>query len=372
MCALTIRENFLKAVRREDPDWVPWYTWFTEPWEDLLELKTGTRDYVSFFQYPWKSPKRPHREVPKRDPSEFDRYYDDADRVEGSEVDGMGVLRQPGSMFHFKHMIHPLRNATSLKDVEDYPWPAPMPDYTDDEIDDMRRQVEALKAEGWVVNGSGGGCFESGWALRGMDNMLVDLMTGSEVSQYILDWFTERGVKNAMLSAMIGCDTTGGGDDVGMQDRMIMDPDLWRKEIKPRHARIFAAAKEIKPDIHVGYHSDGYIEPIIGDLLDIGVDMLNPVQPECMDQEKIKRDYGHRTCLDRCVGTQTVLPFGTAESIDAQVKWTIDVLGEGGGLIIGPTHAIEPDVTWENFVAFYRAVMKHGGYENYPGVMPEL
>ena len=359
MCALSIRENFLRAVERRDPDWVPWYTWFTGSWEELLEEKTGHgRDYAGFFQYPWRSPSRPHRDTPRRESAEFDKYYEGVERPEGTYIDRMGVLRQPGSMYHFTHMVHPLRDATTLRDVEEYPWPAPLPDYTDDEIDSMRREVDELKSQGWLVRGWGGGMFESGWALRGMDNMLVDLMTEGEVSAYILDWFTERGVKNARLSAMIGCDMIGGGDDVGMQDRMIMDPDLWRRELGTRTGRIFAAAKEIKPGIHVSYHSDGHITPIVGDLIEIGVDILNPIQPECMDQAAI--------------GTQTVIPFGTPEEIDANVKWTIDVLGAGGGLIIGPTHAIEPDVPWENFVAFYRAVMKYGGYDKYPGEMPEL
>lgn len=370
---MTIRDNYLKAVRREDPDWVPWYTWFTGPWEDLLEEKTGHgRDYADHFQYPWRRPQRPKQDVPSRQPEEFEKYYVGIDRPPGTFIDGTGVMHQSGSMYHFTHRVHPLRDATSVKDVEEYPWPHPVPDYTEDEIAEMARQVAEIKESGWVAQGGGGGCFEAGWGLRGMDNMMMDLMTGNEVSAAILDRFTEQGVRSARLAAQTGCDLTGGGDDVGMQDRMMMNPELWRKEIKPRTARIFAAAKEIKPDIHVGYHSDGNIEPIIGDLIEIGVDILNPVQPECMDQEKIKREYGDRLCLDRCIGTQTVLPFGTPESIDAQVKWTIDVLGKGGGLIIGPTHTIEPDVPWENFVAFYRAVMKYGGYENYPGEMPVL
>jgi len=372
MCALTIRDNYLKAVTRENPEWVPWYTWLTEAWEELLEEKTGRRDYTNYFEYPWRHPSRPQKEVPKREPEEFAKYYEDIEMPEGSYITGMGVLHTPGSLYHFTHRVAPLRNATTLKEVEEFPWPHPQPDYTDAEIDDMRAQVEKIKADGWVASGWGGGCFEAGWAMNGMDNMLMEMMTGGEMGAYILDWFTERGVKNARLSAMIGCDEIGGGDDVGMQDRMMMDPDLWRKEMKPRVARIFAAAKEIKPDIHIAYHSDGYIEPIIPDLIETGVDILNPIQPECMDQEKIKREYGDRLCLQRCIGTQTVLPFWSPDRIEAQVKWTIDVLGEGGGLIIGPTHSIEPDVPWESFVAFYRAVLKYGGYENYPGEMPEL
>lgn len=259
-----------------------------------------------------------------------------------------------------------------MQDVENYPWPETPRDFTTDELADLKRQVEQIKSDGWVVRGSGVGIFEAGWGLRGMDTMLMDLMTGNEVSAAILDWFTERSIRRARLSASIGCDLIVGGDDIGMQDRMLMSPDLWRKEIKPRAARYYNAAKEANPDIRISYHSDGFIEPVIDDLIEIGIDLLNPVQPESMDQERIKRTYGDRLCLERCIGTQTVLPFGSPEEIERQVRWTIDVLGAGGGLILGPTHTLEPDVPWENFVAFYRAVIEHGGYENYPGQMPVL
>ena len=369
---LTVRENYLRAVRRQDPDWVPWYTWFTEPWEDRLQEKLGRRDYANYFQYPWRTLRRPKRELHELDPDRFRKYYADVEIPSNARFDGMGVLRIPGSMYHFTHMVHPMRNFTTVKEVLDYPWPPDPPPVTDAELEGMRKEVREYQEAGWPVLGGGGGCFESGWALRGMDNMLCDLITGNEVSETILDWFTERGVLSARISALAGVDQIGGGDDVGMQDRMILDPELWRRTLKPRIARVFAAGRDIKPDIHVAYHSDGYIEPIIPDLIEIGVDILNPIQPECMDQEKIKRLYGDRLCLDRCIGTQTTLPFGTPESIDAKVKWTIETLGKGGGLIIGPTHAIEPDVTWENFVAFYRAVMKYGGYDKYPGQMPRL
>jgi len=374
MCSLSKRENYLRAVRREAPDWVPWYGGFTPGALEKFRAATGRDDYADFFQFPWKwlAFPRPEGDGDEPDSRAYRPYYADVEDFDESWIDGFGVLRVPGSMYHFRHMVHPMRDVTSAREVEAYPWPGLPPVYSDAEIAALRRQADDLKSAGWAVMGACGAIFESAWALRGMDNLLVDMTAANEIGEAILDAFTERCLRRARTSALAGCDTIDAGDDVGMQDRMMMSPDLWRRTIKPRAAKVFAAARSIKPDIHINYHSDGFIEPIIPDLIEIGADILNPVQPECMDQARVKRLYGDRLCLERCIGTQTVLPFGTPESIDAQVKWTIEVLGAGGGLIIGPTHTLEPDVPWENVVAFYRAVLRHGGYENYPGEMPML
>jgi uroporphyrinogen decarboxylase len=393
LSTLSIRENYFRAVRRQGPAWVPWYCGFTPGMQEKFKAATGRSDYADFFQFPFRCVSRPNKapgtfcaQHPKGRSGKrflapfsdevFAPYYAGLDRPRGARLDWLGVLRVPGSMYHFTRMIHPMRDFTTVAEVEAYPWPAECQNdglaYSEAELAAMRREVQAHQAAGWVVMGGSVPIFEPGWSLRGLAQMLVDLQTGDEVSAAILDRLTEAGVREARLTATLGCDQLDAGDDVGMQDRMMMPPDLWRRTIKPRTARIFAAAREIQPDLLITYHSDGYIEPIIPDLIEIGVDMLNPVQPECMDQAKIKRLYGDRLCLERCIGTQTVLPFGTAESIDAQVKWTVDVLGRGGGLILAPTHTLEPDVPWPNFLAFHRAVLKHGGYENYPGELPRL
>ena len=134
----------------------------------------------------------------------------------------------------------------------------------------------------------------------------------------------------AVYQAEAGVDLVSCGDDIGMQDRMIMSPDLWRKWFKPRWANIWAPVKRANPDCAVFYHSDGYIEPVIPDLLKIGVEVLNPVQPECMDQRKLKERYGDRLALWGCIGTQTTMPFGTLAEVDAAVKQCVRHLGVNG------------------------------------------
>ena len=104
------------------------------------------------------------------------------------------------------------------------------------------------------------------------------------------------------------------------------------------------------------------IEPIIPDLIDIGVTILNPVQPECMDPVKLKNQYGDKLAFDGTIGIQTTMPFGTSEDVDNEVKRMIETVGKGGGLIIAPTHVLEPEVPIENIAAFMNAVDRYGHY----------
>jgi len=110
----------------------------------------------------------------------------------------------------------------------------------------------------------------------------------------------------------------------------------------------------------VFYHSDGAATPIIPDLIGIGVDILNPIQAECMDPVSLKREFGADIAFWGSIGTQTTLPFGTPEDVRREVRTRIETMGTGGGLLLGPTHYVEPDVPWENLLAFKEAVMGIG------------
>jgi len=160
-----------------------------------------------------------------------------------------------------------------------------------------------------------------------------------------------------------GVDILRLGDDVGSQKGMLMSPEVWRKWLKPGLKKVIKSARDINPEIHIFYHSDGYIEPIIPELIEIGVDILNPVQPECMDPAKLKREYGDKLAFWGTVSCQRTMPFGTPEDVINEVKLRIKTVGENGGLLIAPTHILEPDVPWENVLAFFEGVKKYGRYD---------
>jgi uroporphyrinogen decarboxylase len=136
----------------------------------------------------------------------------------------------------------------------------------------------------------------------------------------------------------------------------MISPELWRDTIKPRLASVICAAKEIKPDILIFYHGDGNMERILPDLIEIGVEVLNPVQPECMDPIKMKERYGDNLAFWGCIGTQTTMPFGKPAEVKQTVRHLIKTVGQSGGLFLAPTHVLEPDVPWKNVQSFLEAV----------------
>jgi uroporphyrinogen decarboxylase len=118
---------------------------------------------------------------------------------------------------------------------------------------------------------------------------------------------------------------------------------------------VVKAAKTANPDIIVSYHSCGYVEPFIPDLIEVGVDVLNPVQPECMSFEKIHAEYGDVLSFWGTIGTQTTMPFGSPDDVRKEVIKNLKIAGAKGGLLCTPTHLLEPEVPWENIEAYIDA-----------------
>jgi uroporphyrinogen decarboxylase len=255
----------------------------------------------------------------------------------------------------------PLAHVRSLDDLRAYPFPDVSDPYR---VEQLAQQVSAWHARGLAVGGNlphlGGELFEAAWRLRGLENFLLDLVERPSWADFLLGWLTALALRNAETLAAAGVDVLALDDDVGMPGTMIISPAMWRRFLKPRMADIISAARAIKPDLRVLYHSDGHIEPIVGDLIEIGVNALNPLQPEHMDAQRIRRTYGPRLALWGTVGYHTTFSFGTPEEIDWEVKQRIETLGRNG-LILCPAYDIdEPDIPWENIDAFLSAVKRYG------------
>jgi uroporphyrinogen decarboxylase len=191
---------------------------------------------------------------------------------------------------------------------------------------------------------------------------MMDLVANKDFLHAYLDklqtWIEVAGRKFVQL----GVDVVWIGDDVGMQNRMMISPALFREFLKPRYAKLFAEWKRLNPAVKIAFHSDGYVYPIIADLVEIGLDILNPVQPKCMDPAQVKKDFGQHLTLWGTVDVQEVLPFGSPEDVRNEVKLRIRTAGKGGGLILAPAHNIQPEVPIENILAFYEAAGRYGRY----------
>jgi uroporphyrinogen decarboxylase len=158
-----------------------------------------------------------------------------------------------------------------------------------------------------------------------------------------------------MLASRAGVDIIQLGDDIGMQQTIMMSVDLWRTWLKPRLAEVIRAGRKIKPDLVIFYHSCGYVLPFLDDLIEIGIDILNPVQPECMRFEDVLKQVGGRMSFWGTLGTQSTLPFGKPEDVKRVIYENLRRCGPQGGLVIAPTHLVEPEVPWENLLAMKEA-----------------
>lgn len=288
---------------------------------------------------------RPPKECQKKD---FSKYYINLNMSDGAFINDLGVLHEPGSMYHFSHYISPLRNAEDFKEIEEFPYP----DYSEYDEEGMKEQVEWAHRNNkvavcWVTH-----MYEEAWQIRGYEQFLEDMLLRPEWCEYILDRLKERNLIVACAAARAGVDMLITGDDVANQRTLMFSPKSWRNMINSRWAEVYKAARSIKPDIYIWYHSDGNIHEIIPELLDIGVNILNPLQPECLNALEVKQMYGNRVVLDGTVGTQTVMPFGTPAEVEATVKRNIEQLGYDGALILSPTHILEPEVPIGNILAF--------------------
>ena len=147
---------------------------------------------------------------------------------------------------------------------------------------------------------------------------------------------------------------------MGSQKSMLMSPDMWQQYFKPCLVRIIKEVKKVNPNVYIAYHSCGYIEPIIPELIEAGVDILESVQPEAMNPAKLKREFGDRLSFWGTVGAQSTMACGSPQEVKNVVKERLETVGRGGGLIIAPAHTMEREVPYENIAAFFEAVEEYG------------
>jgi uroporphyrinogen decarboxylase len=348
---LSQRENLLRVLRRQDADHIPFALSLCPKLAGEFRERYDTDDYEAFYGFPF----RHVAPGPSRQIIDYSPWHPHLPA--NAWIDDWGVGAVPGSVAHFTRMLHPMETFTTADEVQRFPVPDLLADYR---WQDVAGQVTQIKQQGLAVIYSAVQIFEPAWYLRGLDNLLVDMVLEPEIAAACLDRMTEVQAGIAARMAAAGVDLIVFGDDVGTQKSLMMQPETWRTWLKPTMQRAISAAKDVNPDVLAYYHSDGVIHDIIPDLIEIGVDVLNPVQPECMDPAKLKTQYGDRLSFWGTIGTQTTMPFGTPDEVRETVRLRIETVGRGGGLVIAPTHLLEPEVPWANIDALVEAVRTYG------------
>jgi len=348
------RDNMIAAMRRQPCERVPFYFDLCPSLREEMKRRYGTDDVAEVFDMPMQYiglPSSSH-------PIDHRAYHKDPDALSYMDEWGVGYIR--GSIAHFAKFVSPMADYDDPRQVEAYPFPDVMDEERWAKVD---QRVKAAHEAGRAAVFSAIQVFEPAWYLRGLDNLLADFLCDEEMAQACMDKMTHIKCQMAERAARAGVDMIVFGDDVGTQRALMMSVETWRRWVKPATAATIAAAKKANPDVLALYHSDGVIDDIIPELIEIGVDILNPVQPECVDPVKLKAMYGDRLSFWGTIGTQTTMPFGTAEDVRNTVRHMIETVGKGGGLTIAPTHLLEPEVPWENVEALVQAVKEFGCYK---------
>jgi uroporphyrinogen decarboxylase len=246
--------------------------------------------------------------------------------------------------------------SASIGDLESHTWPDPDdPGYTRG----LRERARALRENtdcAIVLNLPSGVVHTSQW-LRGYEASLKDLYKNRDYACRLMDLITDWWVRitaNALDAAGEYIDVTNFGDDLGTQQSTLFDPKIYRELVKPRHARMFATIKE-RSDAKILFHSCGAVSKLFDDFIDVGIDVVNPVQVRARDMEpdRLKAEFGDRLAFWGAIDTQRVLPFGTPDEVRAEVRRVIDILGRGGGYVLNSVHNIQAEVPPENIVAMF-------------------
>jgi uroporphyrinogen decarboxylase len=351
------RDRVLKAIRCEPTDRVPMQMAFTPEFAERLRGDLSLEGKVSG---------NPHSaeaaydleialgvDILRTSVGWVNSYY----RGNEAYTDEWGVRFVPaeyttrfGTGYYTEPVGHPLADAKAL---ESYVVPDP-------ERPELYTGVERLLCEHgnehWIVGETVTTILETAGALRGLPQLLMDLVEDPGLADRILEIPFRYHLAAAKRMVRMGVDMIWVGDDVGTQRGLLLSPRLWRKHLKPRMARFIAEIKSINPALLVAYHSDGDIRPIIPELIEIGIDVLNPIQPRCMDPAEIKRDYGDRLAIWGTIDEQYTLPFGTPDDVRREVCLRLETVGMGGGFIIGPTHHLQLDTPLENFWAMVETI----------------
>jgi uroporphyrinogen decarboxylase len=266
---------------------------------------------------------------------------------------------------HSQRITHPLQDST-LSDLDAFPWPDP---YRPDRVAGLSRTARDLYHQtdyALVAAPVNGGIFEFGQHLRGMTNFLMDLMINKDFANALLDRL--MNVHLGLWDAFLGevgdyIEIAQLSDDYGTQNSLLISPALFREFFKPRYTYLIDFIKD-RTDAKVLFHSDGAVFDLIDDFIDIGVDVLNPLQPTAsgMDPVRIKNAYENQLTFHGAIDNQQLLPKGSVEEVQAAVKQVIEALAPGGGYILAAAHIIEPDVPVENILAMFDTATTYGTY----------
>ncbi len=272
----------------------------------------------------------------------------------------------PDGFTNYEIVKSPLWGEISLNDITNFKWPNPYENMLP--IEGIRKRAEYLRnsTDKAVIANVAFQIHTQSYFLRGFSDYLMDMMLQPDVITAIMDGVLEVFVERAkIIMNEIGdfVDIIYVADDLGSQSGPLFSPDLYRKLLKPRQKILFDTLKK-NHDVKILYHTCGSVVDFIPDLIEVGVDILNPVQTSAsgMEADKLKKEFGKDICFWGGIDTQQVLPFGSPQDVKDEVKRKIESLASGGGYVVAAIHNIRPEVPPENIIAMIEAAKEYGKY----------
>jgi uroporphyrinogen decarboxylase len=356
---MTSRQRFLKTLQREIPDRPPIYVSLTPqiayklskelqlPYEEPLDSMSSTR--IS------------HMDLLTHLGADAVGIAACAPESQPSRTDENGIIRNEWGMamksigLYNEFCEYPLSHAETVSDIENYPFPDPC---AKGRFVCARMAVDKYGKNFGIIADLEMAFFETAWYLVGLEKFLIDMTLQKPYVESLLDKILSYHIELGKQLLALNPDVLWAGDDFGGQNGMIMSPKTWRSLFKPRIRHMFETFRKIKPDIKLAWHSCGSILPIIPDFIELGLHILNPIQPRAKDMEpgKIKQIFGKDLILFGGVDVQQLFPHGTTGQIREEVNKLIHTVGYDGGYIIAPAHNIQDDTPIENIIAFFDAV----------------
>lgn len=363
---MTSRERVFAVLERKDFDRIPLDGSFRpEVWGRLqrrLEVDgEQLREMLGIdIRHIQRSPSYEYQQELELNRKLFDRKSSEGELQnwlylgDGVFTNEWGVKRRLEQDRHYyQYVYHPLADKDNVKGYK-------FPDVDAPGCFDAVERLAKLYKDKYALVADIQHFFRHGWELRGFQQYLMDLHLNPRFIFDLNERLLEFKCEEIRKYLSFGIRIIGLIGDIAMQTGMLFSLQMWKKYFSPYMARLIEFARSLsKEKIYFYFHSDGNCEDVIPDLIDIGIDILNPIQPECMDPIKIKRLYGKYLTLYGTISVQKTLPFGSPEDVKREVLERIKECGYDGGLIIAPSNVIQEDVPDENVLTLYKTVQEY-------------
>lgn len=352
------RERFLQTINRKDPDRAPVFATFTpqvaqkmseylkvnyeKPLDSMLSTRASHMDLLVKLGNDAVG-------IATCAPANFPSKTLENGLIENE----WGMIFKPLGLYN-EFYIYPLASAETAEDIAKHKFPDM---FAAGRWDEAEKTIDKYSKTHGIIADLETTLFETAWYLVGLEKFLMDLMLEAKYIDPLLDKIQEIHTFYGRKMIEMGADVLWCGDDFGTQQSQIMDIETFRKYFKPRFKHMFAEFKKVNPNIKLAWHSCGAFSPFIPDFIEIGLDIVNPLQPLAagMEPEILKKQFGNEVIFFGGICVQDLLPNKTPAEIKSEINRRKNILGENGGYIVAPAHNIQDDTSIENILAFFDA-----------------